>query len=180
MSDREMTLSVDQPELAGEEQLHRLLDSPAVSVDEPAASRIQGAVVGRLVGFMNNGETPLVTYQGQPVSRALPARSTLDLHGAHIGRDAVLVFEDGDPCRPLIVGCLRTPAQLPLEDMPGQIEVDQDGRRLVVSARDQIVLRCGKASITLTRTGKIVLEGTYVSNRSSGVIRIKGGSVQIN
>lgn len=42
------------------------------------------------------------------------------------------------------------------------------------------MLRCGKASITLTRSGKIILRGTYISSRSSGVIRIKGGSVQIN
>jgi hypothetical protein len=42
------------------------------------------------------------------------------------------------------------------------------------------VLKCGNASITLTKAGKILVEGTYVSNRSSGVMRIKGGSVQIN
>jgi hypothetical protein len=43
-----------------------------------------------------------------------------------------------------------------------------------------MVFRCGKASITLTCDGKILLRGTYVSNRSSGVVRIKGGAVHIN
>jgi hypothetical protein len=42
------------------------------------------------------------------------------------------------------------------------------------------VLRCGKASITLTKAGKVLVQGTYVSHRSSGVIRIKGGAVQLN
>ena len=37
-----------------------------------------------------------------------------------------------------------------------------------------------KASITLTSAGKILLRGAYILNRSSGVNRIKGGSVQIN
>ena len=35
------------------------------------------------------------------------------------------------------------------------------------------MLRCGKASITLTRAGKVLFHGTYVSNRSSGVLRLK-------
>jgi hypothetical protein len=179
MSERETPISVGQSDAAVEEPFERLLGARTVP-DEPSRHVIQGAVVGRLVGFLDNGETPLVTYTGQPVSRALAARSTLDLHGAHIGREAVLLFEDGDPCRPLIVGCLHPPSGQSLFEPPGQIEVDQDGRRMIVSARDQIVLRCGKASITLTRTGKIIIEGSYVSNRSSGLIRIKGGSVQIN
>ncbi|MEW5071937.1 hypothetical protein AB1P14_09365, partial [Pseudomonas aeruginosa] len=38
----------------------------------------------------------------------------------------------------------------------------------------------GKASITLTRAGKVIIRGAYLSSRSTGVNRIKGGSVQIN
>jgi hypothetical protein len=41
-------------------------------------------------------------------------------------------------------------------------------------------LRCGKSSITLTRAGKVLIEGEYISSRSSGVNRIKGGSIQLN
>jgi hypothetical protein len=58
--------------------------------------------------------------------------------------------------------------------------VDADGERLLLSARNQLVLKCGKASITLTREGKVLIQGSYVSSRSTGVIRIKGGSVQLN
>lgn len=52
--------------------------------------------------------------------------------------------------------------------------------RLELVAEREIVLRCGQASITLTRAGKIILRGTYVLSRSSGVNKIKGGSIQIN
>ncbi|TIP53764.1 MAG: DUF2345 domain-containing protein, partial [Mesorhizobium sp.] len=52
--------------------------------------------------------------------------------------------------------------------------------RLDLSAEREIVLRCGKASITLTRTGKIILRGTYILSRSSGPNKIKGGSIQLN
>ena len=44
----------------------------------------------------------------------------------------------------------------------------------------EIELRCGKASLILTRAGKVLIRGAYLLSRSSGVNRIKGGSVQIN
>jgi hypothetical protein len=78
------------------------------------------------------------------------------------------------------MGLLRKPHDWTLREQPGQVEVDADGERLIVSAKEQLVLRCGKASITLTKAGKVLIQGTYVSNRSAGVIRIKGGSVQLN
>ncbi len=143
-------------------------------------SRIDGVRVGSLVAFKDDGTVPLVTYEGQPTSGALPARATLDLHGSHIGRDVVLMFEDGDPRRPIVLGCLHHSCARALPEQSGQVEMDVDGQRLIVSAKEQLVLRCGKASITLTRSGKVLLHGTYVSNRSTGVLRLKGGSVQIN
>lgn len=60
------------------------------------------------------------------------------------------------------------------------IEALVDGKRVVIDAADEIVLRCGKASITLRRNGRIVIRGTYVETRAEGVNRVKGGSVQIN
>ena len=55
-----------------------------------------------------------------------------------------------------------------------------DDEKLILTAEKEIVLRCGLASITLTRAGKVILRGAYLLSRSSGVNRIKGGSVQIN
>ena len=159
-------------------ELKDLLTVP-IAVRGPR-TRIDGVIVGRLVAFSDEGTVPLVTYEGQPTSAALPARATLDLHGSHIGREVVLIFENGDPQRPVVLGCLHDAHARALPERPGSVEVDVDGERLVVSAKEQLVLRCGKASITLTRAGKVLLHGTYVSNRSTGVLRLKGGSVQIN
>ena len=47
-------------------------------------------------------------------------------------------------------------------------------------SKEQLVLRCGKASITLTKAGKVLIDGSHVLSRSSGVNRVKGGSVQLN
>jgi uncharacterized protein DUF6484 len=173
-----LTHLVDDP--SGQE-LEKLLTLPIATPHPPLAQiRIDGVRIGTLVGFADSGATPLVLYAGQPLTAAQPARATLDLHAAHIGRPAVMMFEEGDPSRPIIVGCLHEAGTNGLPGVSGHVEVDVDGQRLVVSAKDQIVLRCGKASITLTKEGKLILQGAYVSSQSSGVLRIKGGSVQIN
>jgi len=145
-----------------------------------AESSIAGVRVGTLVGMTAEGRMPLVIFPGQRGSAAVGSRAVLDLHGDHIGRDVVLMFEDGDPGRPIVLGCLPRAEGWPVSERPGQVEVDADGERLMVSAKEQLVLRCGKASITLTKEGKVLIQGAYVSSRSSGVNRIKGGSVQLN
>lgn len=152
----------------------------AGSAKAPQTAQQVGVVIGQLIGMTNEGRTPLVLYPGQPGTAALFARTVVDLHGPHIGRQVVLMFEAGDPAKPIVLGVLREGEGWPLDEKPNQVEVDADGERMTVTAKEQIVLRCGKASITLTRAGKVLVQGTYVLNRSSGVMRIKGGSVQLN
>jgi len=136
-------------------------------------------MIGELIALVDGGRTPLVLYPGQPGSSALRARSVLDLHGNHIGQSVVLSFENGDTALPVVMGVVQNIDSQAL-DAPGQVHVDVDGARMIVSAKEQLVLKCGKASITLTKTGKVLIEGSYVSSRSSGVNRLKGGSVQLN
>jgi len=161
--------------------LSPLLRAPvsAARVKETEA-KIDGVVIGELLALTDEGLTALVRYPGQAGSAALRARSSVDLQGPHIGSSVVLLFERGDRERPLVVGVLRGSAGWPLVEQPAQVEVDADGNRMIVNARQQLVLRCGKASITLTRAGKVLIEGSYVLSRSTGVNRIKGGSVQLN
>lgn len=137
------------------------------------------AVIGVLVAIADNGDTPLITYAGQPGTSALPARSVMDLHGAHIGRNVLLSFENGNGALPIVTGVLRQGGSQVMQSA-GQVQVDADGERMIVSAKEQLVLQCGKASITLTSAGKILINGDYVSTQSTGVNRVKGASVQIN
>ena len=153
--------------------------APAQHAETAAAAALPGVVVGELLALAD-GSTPLLRYPGQPGTSALAGRSTVDLQGQHIGLPVVLCFEQADPLRPIVIGVLQGAAAWPLEAKPAQVEVDAEGMRLVVSAKEQLVLRCGKASITLTKAGKVLIEGNYVLSRSSGVNRIKGGSVQLN
>jgi hypothetical protein len=55
-----------------------------------------------------------------------------------------------------------------------------DGEVVELRGNERVELRCGKASIVMTKEGKIILSGTYLSSASSGAHRIRGGSVEIN
>jgi hypothetical protein len=181
MSDRVELLAPEGVQTdPGTKELEQLLAQP---VDQRPQSergdRIDGVRVGRLIGFRDPYE-PLVIYPGQPGSAALVARASVDLCAQHIGQEVTLVFEDGNPQKPIVTGRIRVPSAWPATERPAEVEVDADGKRLTLTAREQLVLRCGKASLTLTAAGKVLIEGAYVSNRSSGVMRIKGGSIQLN
>lgn len=96
----------------------------------------------------------------------------------------LLAFEGNDPGKPIVVDILRENCSVPNPSASvTRDDIDSgriDGERVTFDAQKEIVLRCGKASITLTRSGKVLIRGAYLLNRSSGVNRIKGGSVQIN
>ena len=142
---------------------------------EENSRTIGGVIVGRLVGLRESGE-PFVDFPGNISAVALNARSVLPLVEAQIGREILLTFEEGDPERPIVIGLMESfSAQ---RQPPLRVKLDEDS--VVFTAEREIVLRCGKASITLTRAGKVLIRGAYLLSRSSGANRIKGGSVQIN
>lgn len=156
-------------------------DFPETIDQAPALNlSLAGAVVGDLVAMASDGSIPMVLVPLQACAQVLQARSVVDIEPAHIGRPVVLLFERGDPSRPIIMGVIRRPEAPSDMGTSGLPELAVDGERLLVSARQQLVLKCGKASITLTRAGKVLIHGTYVCSASSGVNRVKGGAVQLN
>lgn len=171
-SDVDMTMEPDV-ELADDLPLTRIGGMPVTG--EVHA----GIVMGELIGLVDDGTTPLVRYAGQPGTRAIRAQTLVALNAAWLGRRVALMFEGGDGDKPIVVGApleratVRTAAVAP-------VQIEADDSHVIVRASERLVLRCGEASIVLTCAGKILLQGTYVSSRSSGVNRVQGGSVQIN
>jgi hypothetical protein len=92
------------------------------------------------------------------------------------GSKVLMTFIDGDCQRPIIVGVVAACAASVRRAATATV----DGRRVELTGQDEVVLKCGMASITLTKAGKVIIKGTYVSSGSGGVNRITGGSVQIN
>jgi hypothetical protein len=171
-------------DLAGSEGSH---DTSTVAMSEAnGSSSFFGVVVGKLVDLDESAQ-PLVDFPGNPIGAWVRGRSTSVLSRNDVGREVVVLFEEGELQKPIVIGFLQRP-NAPLADSREDVSAEQlstigiesDGDRLVVTADKEIVLRCGEASITLTRAGKVLIRGTYLLSRSSGVNQIKGGSVHIN
>jgi hypothetical protein len=184
-AESDATESTDQAD-ATDQLLSLVASGHALPADEAAVpARIAGLVLGRVVSAR-----PLrVAWAGAPSGGEV--RSLIPIEDGAIGRTAALMFEGHDPARPIVTGLVE-PLPLPAE-APGahpedprsvveglSVEMKGSKRRVVMSAEDELVLRCGKASITLTRAGKILIRGAYVSSTASGTHRIRGGSVEIN
>ena len=134
--------------------------------------RIDGVVIGALVGF--EGEVPLVVFAGNPREAAILAKSLAPLDYGAIGAEVALLFEAGDPARPLIVGRIVDPVRRPAP------VIVSDGERVRVTAEERIELRVGKASIIMEKDGHITIRGSYVTSHASAAMRIRGGSVNLN
>jgi hypothetical protein len=163
----ELSLPASPAAEAEDDLVSYLSDAVAPTTAPP---RADGPVVGRLWALDERG--PRVRFDDAPGGE-VPARSVVPLSSADVGREVVLLFERGEPGRPLVMGVVREPR-------PEPVRTEMDGEKLVFTAEREIVLRCGEASITLTRAGKVLIRGTYVLTRSSGANRIKGAVVEIN
>lgn len=52
--------------------------------------------------------------------------------------------------------------------------------KIQFKAEEKIELCCGKSSLKMNKEGKIIIYGTSVTSRSTGVNKIKGAAVRIN
>jgi hypothetical protein len=176
------------------------------AADSETQEPIWGARMGWLVGADGAG-LPRVDFEGNAAG-PLVARRTVPLPPELLQGTAaqpqrvVLMFENGDPRLPLIVGLEQANSATPMLDAMlsepdsepttepepteaasaelAPVEAHVDGKRVTIEGADEVVLKCGQASITLRRNGKVIIKGTYVETHSTGVNRIKGGSVQVN
>jgi hypothetical protein len=138
---------------------------------------VRGHRVGRVVGVNELGFLIECSPGAQPIAARTTLQLTAEAMRAAAGarREALLVFENESASRPIVVGLLADPPGARSEQV-----ATVDGVRVVLEGKDEVVLRCGEASITLRRNGRVVIRGAYVETRAKGVNRIKGGSVQIN
>lgn len=135
--------------------------------------RIEGVVIGVFLGF--DDTAPLVVFPGNPRKEAIAARSLTELTSAMVGAEVALLFQEGDPSRPLIVGRIVEPAR-----RSSAPQVVRDGESVLIVGNERIELRCGKARIVMEKDGRILIRGTYVTSHASATNRVRGGSVNLN
>lgn len=143
--------------------------APAGFAPASGASRAApGLTLGRLVGLIDGG--PLVLLPGQTIP--VPAASACVLNDGDAGKRVAVMFIDSDPGAPLIIGTIAedqaTASARPVPD------------RLELQAKNEIVLKCGRATLRLLADGTAVLRGVNVVTRAAATNRIRGGNVQIN
>jgi hypothetical protein len=155
-----------------------------------AQNKISGIRIGHIQGVGEEGQL-LVDFPGN-LAGPIPARfaeslkNRINLKSPPNNAKALIVFEDEDPLLPIVVDTICETIEKQDENDAVALQLAEtesfyiEGKRIRFDAKEQVELRCGKASITLTRAGKVIIRGAYLLNRSSGVNRIKGGSVQIN
>ena len=140
--------------------------------------------------------TVQIKFSGR--DETVSAISTVPLDKAYIGRQVAVMYTQVSPPQAVVIGLIRTQLDNLLEVIevaddnvsseddhvasPVQTEksFEVDGKRVALTGQEEVVLKCGAASITLTKAGKIVIRGKSLLNRASGVNRIMGGSVQVN
>lgn len=135
--------------------------------------RIEGVVIGVFLGFDDDG--PLVVFPGNPQETALRARSLAELSQEMVGQQVALLFEEGDPLRPLIVGKIVEP-----KHSPSALQMSRDGERVRITAEESIELQCGSSKIILEKDGRIVIRGVRLTSQASGANNIRGGSINLN
>lgn len=98
--------------------------------------------------------------------KVFPAQSLVAVQVDDIGQRCALMFEEGDPTKPLIIGLLWEPDKTPTDE------------RIETTA--SLTLKCGQASLVLEADGTVRLKGLTITTQAYGANRIKGGSVRIN
>lgn len=172
-------------------------DKQAESLAQSAADISPGEIIIGVITDINAEGKPMVDFNENTSNQSLAALATVAVHRQHIHRQVALLFANGNRQSPVIMGLIHNPLDDLLENHPAEHPVPEpadktalvadseqqvtvDGRRIVIEGKEEVVLKCGDSSITLTRAGKILIRGKYLLSRSSGVNRIMGGSVQVN
>jgi hypothetical protein len=148
-----------------------------------AADALAAAARVVILAAVSPTDGPAVVVDGSAAG-AIPARSTVALQPADVGRSVLVVFENGDELRPIIVGVVQeAPVATPraaARRSATRTEVRVDGKRLSLEAEEEISLRCGEASITLRADGRLVIKGMEIVSRARGTHKVKGATVLIN
>jgi hypothetical protein len=152
---------------------------------EPAA--FANAMIGEVVLLLPNG-MPIVEVAGHAVKFTVGktlARMDAQTSGLQIGSQVVIICEKGDPAMAILVGAVvgvghssRTALRADVPVGPDFVQID--AKRVVLDAKQEIVLSCGKGSMTLTADGRIVIKGIEITTRALRKHKIKGGTVDIN
>ena len=157
-------------------ELQQLLQAPVSVPGQPSAfiaGHLEGIDdEGRLLFRPEGAELPRVPVTiGMSASDVVLLKAAQSFQRALVAQTAAAEF--------VLIGLLRERISTSAAKK-GELEVRMDGETVQLSAEHQIELKCGKSSLILRRSGRVILKGTYVVTTSSGPVKIKGATVALN
>jgi hypothetical protein len=135
----------------------------------PAHARAQPGTLAsaRIDAVDDEGLVHVTLGDGPTLPARIAASPDLPLSALVVGADVLVLVEPGREEHPIIVSTILS--RLPR--VPAVLEL---------AAEQQVVLRCGDASISIDANGHIELRGERIDSEAEGIQRIKGAQVRIN
>jgi hypothetical protein len=121
---------------------------------------------------LNADGCPIVDYSGNELG---PVVARTAISAADPGDTVLLVFECGDPTRPIIVGVVRERFE------PRCLQqVKITAKEILFEGTETVNLCSGESTLTLRKDGRVTLRGKDVVTRASRTNRLRGATVKIN
>lgn len=139
----------------------------------PAVGAQPAVHVGEIAGAAPGGEPLVFVAGGRPIAARTVWMPVAPDWSRCVGLRVALGFVGGDPEQPIVLGLLDAPPAAPAAAVR-----EAPVRR--IEGKDELLLECGKARISLRADGRIEIRGGYLISRSSGPNKIKGATVDIN
>ncbi len=145
---------------------------------------VREVVIGILESTVEAG-TCRVSFWYRDVHYVRTALVIAALPAGALQQPVALGFANANRDSPIVLGMIHANLQslLHLPARPDAVlspRPDAIPASRILEAAEDIELRCGEASIRLTRAGKVLINGEYVLTCSRGVNRIVGASVEVN
>ena len=139
------------------------------TVEKVSGASATGMMIGKIARIDDSGRF-YVDYPGNSSGPAV-ARITASVQKVllgksdPVGREVLLTFVNNDFQHPVIVDAMYSVLDDIMEHSNGDVSLDtkklkevvMEGTRVVFNAREEIELKCGKTSITLTKSGKVLI-----------------------
>lgn len=160
-----------------ESDLDPLLQRPLRELSPSQSDRVNGVAIGRIVAVDPHGV--LLTLPGLHET-PVPAQLLCALPNDWAERPCAVLFENGDPARPMVMGLLLQDTEYPQPVTTQDHELHVDRERVVIQADSELELRCGESVILLLRDGRIEIRGNYITSQATATQRLRGGSIHMN